>query len=263
MKTHIVTPAGRKRYLEVLLPYLQKQKSSFDIWYLWLNTLDKEDILFCKQLEKDHFWIQTIDLTTPWNGNHSIGSFFRYATDSNTIYIRFDDDICYLEDNFISKLKQKRLQNSTAPFIHPIIINNSHIAYILQEYSKISLTETIYKDMLGQNNLWKNPVLAMQMHVDVIEKIKTNKIEDYYIDDYFIEDYCRTSINCISWFGEMMANIQHPILGDEEQFISVIFPQHNKMPNMIAGNVLCSHFAYGTQRSFIDQTNLLEIYKSL
>jgi len=263
MKTHIVTPAGRKKYLEILYKCLKKQKNSFNIWYLWLNTINAGDISFCKNLERDNDWIKTIDLDVPLSGNDSIASFFKYATDDDSIYIRFDDDICYLEENFIEKMTQRRLANQTAPFIYPITINNSHIAYVLQEHKKLKLTESIYKDMLGQNNLWKDPSLAMQMHIELIEKIKSNQIQDYYINDFIIDDYCRTSINCISWFGTTMEKIKNSVFGDEEHFISVAYPKDNNSPNMIVGDIICSHFAYHTQRIFLDNTTILDEYNKL
>jgi hypothetical protein len=88
-------------------------------------------------------------------------------------------------------------------------------------------------------------------------------IEDYYIDDYTIDDYCRTSINCICWFGNTMKEIKNEVHGDEEQFLSVTYPKNNNAPNKIVGNIICSHFAYHTQRAFMDNTNILEIYKTL
>ena len=39
MKRIIVTPAGRKRYLAILIKYLVKQKHSFDSWQIWCNTI--------------------------------------------------------------------------------------------------------------------------------------------------------------------------------------------------------------------------------
>lgn len=38
MKRIIVTPAGRKRYMEILSSHLDKQRSDFDEWHIWQNT---------------------------------------------------------------------------------------------------------------------------------------------------------------------------------------------------------------------------------
>ena len=263
MKTQIVTPTGRLRYLEVLYRCLAKQKNSFDTWHLWLNTVNARDISFCKNLERDNDWIKTIDLDVPLSGNDSIASFFKYSTDSDSIYIRFDDDICYLEEKFIEKMTQKRLLDNNTPFLYPIIINNSRIAHVLQNNNRVNLSQNIDKHTVGQNILWKNPLLAMEMHIEFLNKVISGRVEEYYMDDYIIDDYCRTSINCICWFGTTMEKIKTSVHGDEEQFLSVTYPKNNNTPNKILGNVICSHFAYYTQRAFLDNTSLLNEYNKL
>ena len=60
MKIIVVTPAGRKRYLKILLKNLQKQKNDFDEWHLWENTRNKEDEIYIKELEKKYDWIKCI-----------------------------------------------------------------------------------------------------------------------------------------------------------------------------------------------------------
>lgn len=45
MKRIVIIPAGRKRYLEILLNYLKFYKDEYDRLDIWLNTNNKEDIL--------------------------------------------------------------------------------------------------------------------------------------------------------------------------------------------------------------------------
>ena len=44
MKVISVTPAGRKIYLEILVPYLLKNRAYIAEHHFWLNTENREDI---------------------------------------------------------------------------------------------------------------------------------------------------------------------------------------------------------------------------
>jgi hypothetical protein len=117
------------------------------------------------------------------------------------------------------------------------------------------------------NDLWRDPNLAEKMHRDFIIDIKNNLISKYYIKDIVINQYHRHSINCIAWFGETMKDIveknEQSVYKDEEQFISVVYPQSNQNPNIIVGNVICSHFSFSTQRDHLDRTNILSEYDKI
>jgi hypothetical protein len=84
MKRIIVTPAGRKRYLKILLQNLIKCKNEFDHWDIWINTKNQEDIDFILEIEKNYDFITTIQATseinTEWPGA-SIHQFFKGCID--------------------------------------------------------------------------------------------------------------------------------------------------------------------------------------
>ena len=56
----VVTPAGRKKYLEKLYLHLKNQKQDFHYWHLWVNTSDINDINYMKELEKNNLWIKLV-----------------------------------------------------------------------------------------------------------------------------------------------------------------------------------------------------------
>ena len=73
MNNIVVTPAGRKTYLEILLKYMIKSKNEnqFDRWDLWLNTNIKENIDYCYQLSTTYDWINIVTLVKPlWDLDH-------------------------------------------------------------------------------------------------------------------------------------------------------------------------------------------------
>lgn len=263
MRCEIVTPAGRKRYLEILYLYLKSQKSEFDIWQLWINTADKDDIEYMNELAANHNWIKLYPCTVPVRGNDSISSFFgENVHRDDTIYIRLDDDIVYLSPNFIADLKAARLKNPLPFLVYPNIINNAPISHLHFRNNLIS------HDKIPQYNLlddvgWNDPLFAEQLHNSFIKSIEENNINLWRSSfrEWNLFNYDSVSINCICWFGTMMKNIQVGI--PEEQFLSHFIPAALKLPNLIVNQPICAHYAFYTQRDHIDTTNILQKYKNI
>ena len=49
-KIVVVTPAGRKKYMNILLSYILKQKNIIDEYRIWVNTTNLEDLNWFKEL---------------------------------------------------------------------------------------------------------------------------------------------------------------------------------------------------------------------
>jgi hypothetical protein len=267
MNIILVTPAGREGYLKVLYKYLLTQKDDFSEWHLWLNTVNKQDIEFCKKLEKNNSWIKTFDLDERCDNNSSICSFFKHAVEEDTVYIRFDDDVIFLENNFIKKFAEERLKNKTPFFIFPMIINNGNMGYHLQENDRVWFPVKLTYAENCLNELWKEPTFGEKIHRDFLLDVKNDYIERYHINDIVIDNYYRHSINCISWLGETMKviveNNDIKTYRDEEMFISVTYPKANNNPNVIIGDLVCCHFAFGSQRVHLDSTDILLEYDKI
>src|SRR5881392_2415740 len=104
-KVVAVTPAGRKRYLAVLLPYVLKNRHLIDEYQLWVNTKDDWDIGYIKSVRDK--WPELIRLiwpSIPAAGSASVFQFYRYCTAERTIYIKLDDDICFIQDGALEEL---------------------------------------------------------------------------------------------------------------------------------------------------------------
>ena len=57
----------------------------------------------------------------------NIFRFFKYASDPNSVYIRLDDDVLYLEPNFCKKMFNFRIENKEPFVVFGNIINNAVI----------------------------------------------------------------------------------------------------------------------------------------
>jgi hypothetical protein len=263
MNIEIVTPAGRQRYLEVLFLHLKSQKADFNQWTLWLNTANQADIDFCKKLERENEWIKTVDLDVNCNGNGSISSFFKHAKDPDTVYIRFDDDVVWMEGDFIKKLSKFRLENPEYFLVYGNIINNAVIDHIHQRIGALPYLNNIVSYSCGDENGWSNPQAAELKHENFFKKLNRGELNDFKFKKWDLFFHERVSINCISWFGEAFQNIDIAAIGDEEQFLSSDYPEQLGLINTIYGEIICSHFAFFPQREKMDNSNILDHYKMI
>ena len=265
MKTIIVTPAGRKRYLNVLLQYIIREIGTFDEWHLWLNTNVEEDIEYCRMIADAYSWIKIKELPDiNCVSNLNIRKFFKFAIDSDTIYIRLDDDISYLEKGFFTKMVNARLSNPDAFLVYANIINNAMISHLHQKNNLFDFSEIINYNFLDKNG-WESPYIAEKIHRKFIQDVKNNDIDKWHksFDVWELKDYERVSINCISWFGEEFAKFNGEVGNDEEEWLSSIKSQNLNKPNIIVGSPICAHFSFFTQREHLDKTNILEEYNEL
>jgi len=264
-KCEIVTPAGRKRYLEILYEHLKIQKEDFDTWQLWCNTTNIEDIEYMKLLEKENSWIKVIESKVTIDGNNSIPHFFEYTKNEDTVYIRLDDDIVYLSPKFIKKLKTLRLENPEPLFIYPNIINNAIISHI--HYRNEIINYPFFPGYACMDTIgWKDPVFCEKIHETFLNSLNNNKLDIWTksFNKWTLNHYERVSINCICWFGSVMKNNIKQIIPDEEDYISCQLPKMFNKYNVIFSEPICSHYAFFTQREYIDtRTKILDKYKKL
>ena len=269
-----VTPAGRKKYLEILIPYLLQNRNIIDTHIFWINTTNQEDIEYIKSIcERFPSFFKYEISKVPINGNKSIAHFFLDCQDENTIYIRFDDDICFIDKNAIFNLVNFRLNNPKYFLVFGNIINNAICNYINQQTNSLpkevgNLTYDCYC-----KESWINPKIAINVHRKFLEDVRIGSIESYKFDKWVLKDYEGFSINFMSWFGKEFKMFNGEVGGfvkklnkelEEEPWLTGYKPKQIKKLNCICGDSIVSHFAFYTQRDTIESTtNLLEQYKKL
>ena len=270
MKVIVVTPAGRKRYLKILLKNLQKQKNDFDEWHLWENTRNKEDEIYIKELEKEYEWIKCVSLN--WENSKvkkgetwGISRFFDYIDEKN-MYVRFDDDILFIEDNFIKNIIKFRINNPKYSIVYGNIVNNNLIDHIHQRMGALDLDTNINYECMG--NGWNSKTIPINIHIQFIEDIKKNNLEKWKFSKWELNNFERVSINCLCWKGSDMNNFKFMNTNngnkkvDEEHEISVEQPRSMGIPAVIYGGSLVSHGAFYRQRT-PELEELLQEYNNL
>lgn len=274
-----VTPAGRKKYLEILVPYLLKNRRYIDEHHFWLNTINREDIEYIESLEEeypDFFKINRKKMFDPI-GWICIWQYFRDYTDENTVYVRFDDDICYFGDDALPKLIGCRLQNQKPFLVYGNVINNTFCSYIHQQHGAIPLRWYKIKDNWDVH-VTDSGKLAARIHLKFLRDLIAGNLDQWKFEDY--QD-ANCQVNVISWFGRDLKNIPELLIDDlrqtyidvdgkkmhamyEEWMLNSILPKKLGRPNLICGDAIFCHFAFTHQRPYLENmTALLNEYRNI
>lgn len=260
-KVVVVTPAGRRQYLKLLSKYILPN-SIVDEWHLWLNTKDPYDKHYIQSLNNPKIRvIQKPGTNGHWN---SIHKFFVDCIEDNTVYIRIDDDVVWMEYYALQKLVEFRIKNPEYFLVYGNIVNNSVCDHIHQKYQEaITINEFLgfgWSDHYGVIC----PNVAIKKHMNLLQRIHDNTYDKYYFPNHWTMPFdARFSINVISWLGEEFAAFQGKVGPDEEQWLSVTKPTQLNKINIICGTTLFSHYAFNIQQYRLSQTNILQLYDNL
>lgn len=258
-KVVVNTAAGRRRYMQYLIPYIVACPY-VDRYDIWINTHNVADIEFFKQIAKK---FKVVNLV--WqpdgvvNGNASINAFYKACVEPDTIYFKLDDDIVWMEPGLIEKMIQFRIDNPQYFLVTPLVINNSLSTYLLQLAGKIQLDQ-YYNAESSHPILWKNGFFASALHNWFIENhLRTEEWETLHLGKREM-GMTRFSINAVLWFGEEMEKFGGVVPGDDEEFLSCIYPTSQGISNAWNGDAIVAHFAFFTQREELDRMGILEMY---
>lgn len=250
--------------MEILFQHLLRQKDSFDEYHIWQNTENSDDIQFFNQLALQHPWVKVIRPHWPVAGSSSIRPFFTNCCERDTVYVRFDDDIVFVEDGLIDALVDFRLDNPDYSLVFPNIINNALCSFIHEKLGVYRDVETFFgyecKDPVG----WSSGDVAVLAHDRFLSNYWENALDDYRFDRWELSRYERFSINCMSWLGADFAEFGGVINGlSEEDWLTTALPRNRSRRNCIMGTHLVSHFAFKPQRARVEQTRALELYRQI
>lgn len=259
-----VIPAGRRRFMEILFPHLLRQ-SGVDRFEIWENTNIESDIEFMHAFANEHndkFSVQTL----PCGGVDGCGSirhFMRFCCDPDVLYVRIDDDVCWMANDCLDNLIQFRMNNPEHFLVYANIINNNICSYIHQSIGAMSRRSAslMYESSCG--DAMANPNVACEAHDCFREHYESATLDKYHFGQWIDWQNTRICINLISWFGrDMYQDGREFVNKNEELEMSVRLPEVKQMSKAICGNALAVHYAYGTQLHGIPDS-YLEWYASL
>lgn len=260
----VVCPAGRKRYLELLIPQVLGYGHVVDEFRMWVNTKDQGDIEYIQHMSDIHPKI-TCEYHVKEYGimnNTTICHFFKNTIDTNTIYVRFDDDIVLIDslENF-KKFLDFRIDNPEYFLVFANILNNAVTSHLHQRAGSIEYDKIINYSSICEVGL-RDPKLAEKIHTTILDA-GCDLSSFKSLSDWICMYYERVSINCISWFGKEFIHFHGHVGDDEELWLTTVKPKELQRPNVIYHGYNIVHYAFGgSQRDYLDTTNILGRYRS-
>lgn len=264
MKRIVVTPAGRKRYLDILYRNIVREKNDFDEWHLWINTNINEDIRYCEELS-GHDWIKLIEIDgIDQVTSDNIHKFFVFAQDRDAVYVRLDDDIVYLENGFFEKFISHRLKHEHPFLVFANIINNAIVSHLHQRNGLFD-NDVLCGYSCTDHLAWAESFYAEKIHRNFIGDVVAGDIDKWHtsFNRWICYFYERVSINAISWFGRDMNSLEGKVELHEELSLSSWIPERLKRPCEIYGGAIAAHFAFKPQRYLLEGTDILDLYSNL
>lgn len=265
-----VTPAGRRRYLELLIPQVLVLHRSglVDEYELWENSNNAEDRAYLRAQQDLHPDVVRVRHLPPGvgvDGNMSICHFFRECVSDNTVYVRFDDDIVVLDDcDAFQLFLEFRIKNPQFLLVYANILNNAVMSHIQQRHGTLSLDVGVagYScvDRLG----WSEPRFAAHLHDQVLAEYGASGslVKYRFCKQWLAYYYERISINCVAWLGDGLRRACGGIIQpDEEEDLACNIPRRASMFNTVYGGYVVVHFAFFTQRPALEAHCYLQRYK--
>jgi hypothetical protein len=256
-----VTPAGRRRYMRLLVAQVLASPL-VDRYDIWVNTTEPRDLAFFNALPKLDPRIRLVPQPDGQVSTiRSIGGFHRTAMDEDTIYIRFDDDIVWIQPDFFERHLEFRLSNPQYLLTMPLIVNNAICSALLLQTGKIGSSRPLKFEVFNRIGFFDG-MFAQALHGQLLNLIEAGEWRKLHGGSYPI-GISHFSINCICWFGKTLAAYPDLITSDEEVDWTVRAPVTTGMANCFATDSIVAHYAFYPQRSYLDRSATLERYVRL
>lgn len=268
-RVSVVTPAGRERYLSIFKKriYAEMERGLVDEWQLWQNTVKESDIAYHESMRAENPKVVICNVIPPIEDKYNFCDtlrsceFFKFAHDDNTIYIRFDDDIVWYEQGAIKRICEARTEHPDAFIIYPNVINSTIVSRWHQDIGALGKEAGECKGIRMDEFAYTDSNFIDLIHKTFKKHYEAGTLDAYYLPSRVFENYENFSICSIAWWGK-----DHIIPGSfEESQMAWELPEQLKRPVYFLGDALMVHYAYHTQRDFIESQvpEHLEFYKNL
>jgi hypothetical protein len=253
-------PYGRHKTVEILLAYLQRDhdRGIVDELWLYMNTKSQgqvEDRVWARRAASARPWVKLIKrpegVRTYEKVQMNTMYAYRYMTDENTIFIRFDDDIVYIHEDAVENLVADA---ASGPQLcsFPIIINNAIVSHYLQTHGVIPLEEPDWPEV-GNHCMdpigWADGGFAVQLHERLLEHIDAGTVDEMFLHTSIPLRPQQFSVSCFASRGAEYARLDPPgVLGlEEEKWHTSVRPREIGEDNTLVPNALVSHLTFLTQ----------------
>lgn len=235
--------AGRRRYLEILITYVNEllDKSLVDEFHLWDYTRDPEDAKWIQENCQKYKIFEVQDKST-WKEYYEYYGNLKW-TDPMAIYIKCDDDIVFIDVDAFKGFLHNRIENPNDLLAFPSIVNNQ-VAFIIQQ------TMGLWSSLDGQV-LESDKAMADGIHGAFLED-PTNFVQNsraLFPRKCVINKNSQIHIN-INFFAILAKDLHifTKCWENDELNLALYIPRWSGRSNYIDPSFVVCHMAFGLQR---------------
>ncbi len=276
-KIVVCVPAGREKYMRILIPYLVKRGDIVDRFDIWVNTDIQSDLDYINKLPSVDKRINLVYLANEadiasnkafhqkskyYQFNGTVSKFYPQCLDEDTMYIKLDDDICYIHDSFFERMSAERVKSDDA-FL--VMANMLNCPLTSKTYQDNGVIDTKHGRCYGDNRCaygFFSGSFAVHLHKSFAELYKKNEVSRLFIPRMIVQaQSLRIGSMCFngSDFAKFGGVIDDSV-GDEN-FISKTAPMMTgKRHHVYCGDALVCHYAFSHQRAELEKNSMLELY---
>lgn len=310
-KVIVVSPVGREESMRIMFPAVMKQKGVVDEHHLWVNSNVQSDLDYIHAYaEKNPDFVKlkydggAESLVDEWKTRaNNVKWFYNYCTDSDTYYIKVDDDVVFIEDGMFEKLIDYKLDHPETFLAYPLTINSIWCTHFMREAGVLDIPESeccskkwyhyygliaeklktlpqtmsdkYDEPLIGTHNYipehamlcpqyWNNPEFAQGLHELFTDLYKQGRIDELKIPNVVLKSHESASINVACWAGEDFAKFEGNVrCTEDESWLTVFYPAYAGIYSAIVGDTIAVHYSYFIQRSYLNQTDVLDRYAEI
>lgn len=179
---------------------------------------------------------------------------------SDTIFLKCDDDIVYIDVEKLDEFITFRRANPQYFIVSANVVNNGVCAYWQQAAGSLpgNLGHFERPPQGFGGSLWQSAQRATELH-DFFLQTADKRLP---LSAKVIEWKERLSINFIAWLGKDLIHMALP-KGDDEDFLTVGVPARLGRPTAIYSDFIVSHLSFGPQEAGLDLNLLIGEYDRL
>jgi len=255
--------AGRRRYMDVLIPYIQKlvDMKLVNEVHIWDYTRNTDDEKYLKTAGGAAFQLFSVTDKSTYREYYKYYTSEKYP-DPQTVIIKCDDDIVFIDTSrFEEFIKARRLAEEPI-FMSPSVINNP---VCMSVQFQRGLLPGFTRGAIGMT-----AQSARQIHKYFLKKYKLFLSDSIRVDKRFSElsstSQWRFNINFIAVLGKDLDTLygDDAICMDDEHYLGFLAPMLYGRSIMIDLNFVVAHMAYTLQREEgYDETAHLKEYSAL
>jgi len=186
-----------------------------------------------------------------------------------TVFIRFDDDLVYVEPNAVERLARAAVQmTESTHVVFAEAWNNSIVSYLAQCEGIIPLEFGEVKTRFCMDPLaWGDGDFAVKIHRLALDAFEAGEPERlFFHQDYPLMAGEQFSVSCFASPGWNYSTLPTPGVlepDEEESWHTIHWPRKVNKTNMIIGDALVVHLTFMRQQQAVFATNILGRYRAL